>query len=428
MSTSTALQPYHHQSFSSSSESSDTSSSSSEESESSRRRSNHRRRKRKKRTFQEEGHKRQRAGFEYSNKENEKSDPQMDRHRGYEYSNKNKENNDPKMTSNNSPAIEQVMRNHINTHGKLCDNHLSVTMGKLGYHHDAICKMLPTYKAKMQKLKESINKHGRDFIKMEMLSAGKSQGIVGQSNQELRLFREMVNSYKNDGCEEMQKRMYHVMYGQFLTNSTWKMDLEKEIMGKLNLSFFKTPEGETSSEESFVKTLISEQYADVLTGIRSIVSKGPHGQVVKVRSEGKGKGIPYLRPQKNHGVSAYNPRFVVKKEQPVNSVLENNALFDFSQVSDTEIAGMPFEVLLRYALDLKSRYEALNVTSLKEQVSITHISTVTNLQFHDFANNNGKSFNICSIALVTLIYNYSCYNPFSILFMFANKLQKKSRR
>ena len=52
---------------------------------------------------------------------------------------------------------------------------------------------------------------------MEMLSAGKSQGIVGQSNQELRLFREMVNSYKNDGCEEMQKRMYHVMYGQFLT-------------------------------------------------------------------------------------------------------------------------------------------------------------------------------------------------------------------
>jgi len=259
MSTSTALQPYHHQSFSSSSESSDTSSSSSEESESSRRRSNHRRRKRKKRTFQDEGHKRQRAGFEYSNKENEKSDPQMDRHRGYEYSNKNKENNDPKMTSNNSPAIEQVMRNHINTHGKLCDNHLSVTMGKLGYHHDAICKMLPNYKAKMQKLKESINKHGRDFIKMEMLSAGKSQGIVGQSNQELRLFREMVNSYKNDGCEEMQKRMYHVMYGQFLTNSTWKMDLEKEIMGKLNLSFFKTPEGETSSEESFVKTLISEQ-------------------------------------------------------------------------------------------------------------------------------------------------------------------------
>jgi hypothetical protein len=88
------------------------------------------------------------------------------------------------------------------------------------------------------------------------------------------------------------------MYGQFLTNSTWKMDLEKEIMGKLNLSFFKTPEGETSSEESFVKTLISEQYADVLTGIRSIVSKGPHGQVVKVDRREKAKEFLTSAPRR----------------------------------------------------------------------------------------------------------------------------------
>jgi len=382
----------------------------------------------KKRRFQEEEHKRQRAGFEYSNKKNEMSDLQMDMHQGYEYNNKNKEKNDLKMTSNNSHATEQVMRNHINTHGKLCNDHLSVTMGKSGHQHDAITKMLPTYKAKMQKMKEAINKHGRDFIKMEMLGAGKSQGIVGKSNQELRLFRELVNSYKNDGCEEMQKRMYHVMYGQFLQNSTWKIDLEKEIMGKLNLSFYKTADGETSSEELFVKTLISEQYADVLSSIRSSVLKGPHGQVIMVRSEGKVKGIPYVRPQKNNGVVAYNPRFLVKKEQPVSSVLEPKALYDFSEVSEREIYGMPFDVLLSYALDLKSKYEALNNTTFHEQVSITHISTVTNLQFQDFGNNNGKSLNICVIAMVTLIYYYSCYNPFSISFMFANKLQKISRR